>query len=134
MRTTPTQKLLWTLEDAGRFGARMLRQAFLMGLTLLVGYSLAPPLWDTIFAPSMAAAYELPYTAANRMDRALSLTGFSGVMLKRQSCGQVSQWVRSALPPVTSASVIQRVSHQVTELPRKKTRSGVKQGAQRSVS
>lgn len=110
MQTTATLKVQWALEDAGRFLLRQTGQALKLGLALLMAYSLAPPLWDAIFAPSMAAAYELPYTAAKRADRALSVAQALGVPIPVStsgSCSSTSQWMRQVMPVVSSQSEIQ---------------------------
>lgn len=110
MQTTATLKIQWALEDAGRFLLRQTGQALKLGLALLMAYSLAPPLWDAIFAPTMAAAYELPYTAAKRADRALSVAQALGVKLPASSsgtCSVASQWVRQVRPTVAGRSEVQ---------------------------
>lgn len=110
MQTTATLKVQWALEDAGRLLLRKTGQALKLGLALLMAYSLAPPLWDAIFAPTMAAAYELPYTAAKRADRALSVAQALGVKLpvgSGSNCSVASQWMRQAMPAIAGRSEVQ---------------------------
>jgi hypothetical protein len=111
MQTTATLKIQWALEDAGRLLLQKTVQSIKLGLTLLMVYSLAPPLWDAIFAPTMAAAYELPYTAAKRVDRALSVAQALGVKLpvvgSGSNCSVASQWMRQAMPAIAGKSEVQ---------------------------
>ncbi len=109
MQTTPQMKIQWALEDAWHGLVRSALGAIKLGLALTMAYSLAPPLWEAIFAPTMTAAYQLPYTAAKRADRVLSVAESLGLKIAAQdsSCGRVSAMVSQWLPVKAGASEVQ---------------------------
>lgn len=124
MQTTPQMKIQWALEDAWHGLVRSVLGTIKLGLALTMAYSLAPPLWEAIFAPTMTAAYQLPYTAAKRADRVLSAAQALGVKLPSagSSCGVVSQWARQVMPPVASKSEIQLLEPTVAKTTKRRRR------------
>lgn len=102
MHTSINHKFRWALEDSGRLALKGAGRLAKCAAALGMAYILAPPLWDAVFAPTMAAAYELPYAAARRADRALSMAEHLGVRLPAiplsSACGRVSTWMSHVRP------------------------------------
>lgn len=101
--TTPLIRLQWALEDLGQMVARTAHALIKTTVAGSLLYVLAPPLAESITAPTMSAAHELPYIAAKRADRVIAtgqavLQTTLGVKVAADSCGPTQRAAANVFP------------------------------------